>query len=430
MAFTRRLLTTIALSCVCTDCAQHKPLTLMPTPLIYDAETLEPFRRVAPMLQTPTTQVFYATTRHPEHHNEQVTYGNSVDDYLHLGTAKVHIGERGITWPEVVQLSLNNTVDDATPLSVTDVAHWGSLDHRERDAIDWEEESHARFVREVEKELVHHANREIMVYVHGTATNFDHGLAMTGEIDHFSGRDFVGVAFLWPSHRNILYYLLREDVRRARHSSEALADLVVLLATETSARRINIVSWSAGGRVVSRALHELRSRHADLDKQALQKKYRLGAVVFAAADVETDRFLERLPDVSVLSEQVVITMSDGDDALRSARRFMGGQERTGSNASETAELAFMKAHQLHNVELVDVSLSKELRGFDITGHHYWYRNPWSSSDLILLLRTLLPPEDRGLQTAVQPGLWYLDAQYPDRAREASRRALADDWGPQ
>jgi hypothetical protein len=42
---------------------------------------------------------------------------------------------------------------------------------------------------------------------------------------------------------------------------------------------------------------------------------------------------------------------------------------------------------------VDVSRHKEVRGFDIGGHHYWYRyrHPWMSSDILFLLRTNLPP---------------------------------------
>jgi esterase/lipase superfamily enzyme len=424
----RILVVAFLCSSLAAGCARHKPLTLMPTPVIYDDEVLEPFSGLASPLQAPETSVFYATTRQLRNSDGQTRYGNGVDDVLHLGAAKVLIGEPDSSWDDVVRLSMNSTPDSAVPLSVDEMAYWDSLDHRSRAPIDWDGATHSRFTSEIEKELAHHKNREILVYVHGTATNFEHGVAMTGEIDHFSGRDFVGVAFLWPSHRNIFYYLLREDVRRARHSSEALADLLVLLAEQTTAQRINVVSWSAGGRVVSKAMQELRSRHPELDRKTLRERFRLGAVVFAAADVETGRFLERLPAVSELSEQVVVTLSDADNALRSAERFMGGTARIGSSGAEAAELTFAEAHHLKNVELIDVSRSKDVRGFDIDGHHYWYRNPWSSSDLILLLRTLLPPSERGLAPAPRQHLWYLDPGYPERARTASRRALADSWG--
>jgi esterase/lipase superfamily enzyme len=400
----------------------------MPTPVIYADQYIEPFSHLAAPLQSPQTSVFYATTRRPEKEDTRAGYGNGIDDVLHLGRASVQIGEPGTTWDELVQISLNNRQDSAIPLSVDDVTRWGSLEHRGREMVDWQEKSHERFISEIQSELIHHDDREILLYVHGTATNFEHGVAMTGELEHFAGRDFVGVAYLWPSHTNILYYLLREDVQRARHSSKALSDLLRLLAAETNAKRINIVCWSAGGRVVSLALQDLRRGHPELDEAALRQRYRLGAVVFAAADVEYDRFLKRLPAVSELSEQVVITVSDADDALRSAERFMAGASRAGSTKSEDAELDFRERHHLNNVEVIDVSMSKEARGFDITGHHYWYRNAWSSSDLILLLRTLLPPGERGLHPAPRSGLWYLNSEYPDRARTALRQSLTENRG--
>jgi hypothetical protein len=39
---------------------------------------------------------------------------------------------------------------------------------------------------------------------------------------------------------------------------------------------------------------------------------------------------------------------------------------------------------------------KEQRGFDIDGHHYWYRHPWMISDIIFLLQHGAPPHERAL----------------------------------
>ena len=78
-------------------------------------------------------------------------------------------------------------------------------------------------------------DKEIMVYVHGTKVDFLNAVAMTAEIDHFSGRDFVGIAFDWPSHQNILYYLFGMDVSRAKNSSQALRSFLEFLARYTNA---------------------------------------------------------------------------------------------------------------------------------------------------------------------------------------------------
>jgi len=77
--------------------------------------------------------------------------------------------------------------------------------------------------------------------------------------------------------------------------------------------------------------------------------------------------------------------------------------------------------------MIDVSLNHEFRGFDIDGHHYWYRHPWMSSDIIFLMRTDLPPAARGLTPSQMEGIWYLSSDYPEKAREAVKKELGGQW---
>jgi esterase/lipase superfamily enzyme len=64
------------------------------------------------------------------------------------------------------------------------------------------------FIESINTELAQAVDKVIMVYVHGTKVDFANSIILTAEVDHFAGRDFVGVAFAWPSHQNILSYLL------------------------------------------------------------------------------------------------------------------------------------------------------------------------------------------------------------------------------
>ena len=159
----------------------------------------------------------------------------------------------------------------------------------------------------------------------------------------------------------------------------------------------------------------------------MKARLRLGTVLFAASDVEVDRFLDRLPAIAHLTDQTVITVSDADDALRSARMLMGGDDRIGTMKAEMRERQFVLQHHLNNVQIVDVSRHKEVRGFDIEGHHYWYRHPWMSSDMLLLLRTNLPPAQRALTASEEPGIWYFAADYPERVRQQADQALDGRW---
>ena len=179
--------------------------------------------------------------------------------------------------------------------------------------------------------------------------------------------------------------------------------------------------------MTSKALYELRESVPELTGTALKEKFRLGAVAFAAADVPVDVFLPRLEDVSELANLVVITTSDGDNALEAGKRFMGGSARAGMVEAEAEEEAFIVERHLENVEIIDVSRGQEVRGFDITGHHYWYRHPWTSSDMVFFMRTELRAEERGLSAAEQEGVWFLSRDYPGLVREAARAALDGQW---
>ncbi|MFT5699119.1 MAG: esterase/lipase superfamily enzyme [Desulforhopalus sp.] len=284
-----------------------------------------------------------------------------------------------------------------------------------------------KYAARINKELAKVIDKEIIIYVHGAKGSFIKSVALTAEIDHFSGRDFVGLAFAWPSHQNILSYVIGRDVKRAEHSTASLRTLIEYLAEYTDAKQINVICYSAGGKLVSRALSEMREKYRLLDAQALRKSFKLGTVLFAAADIAVDRFLDRLPAISEMVQQVVVTVSDGDSALHFAGIVMGGKARIGTEKAIQVEEEFATEHRIDNFEIVDFSFGSDERGFDITGHHYWHRHPWASSDIMFLLRTDLPAKDRGLSLSDIAGVWYLPVAYPSQVRQAVKEVLKGEW---
>ena len=171
----------------------------------------------------------------------------------------------------------------------------------------------------------------------------------------------------------------------------------------------------------------MRHAFSELDSDALRNKFRIASVVFAAADVTIDVFFDRLPAISEMVDQVVITVTDDDNALKAAERFMGGKVRVGEENAEIIEEAFIIKNKLFNVEIIDVSYGQKVRGFNISGHHYWYRHPWMSSDIIFLMRTDLPPHRRGLSPTELEGIWYLSPDYPEKIQKAAEKELKGQW---
>jgi esterase/lipase superfamily enzyme len=412
---------------VLAGCSSKKQLTLMPTPVIYQESTIDPFAHLVSRHKTIKSQIFYATNRAPDTSSDTIGYGNRLESVLHLGKATIRMGEPTTEWADLYKNSLSFQRITPVPLileKIDELAVMPVKAERSHQNLTPELQS---FVDSINSELAVAVDKEIMIYVHGTKVDFANSTILTAEVDHFAGRDFVGVAFAWPSHQNIFSYLVGTDVQRALNSSASLHGLIVLLSEYTTAEHINVLSYSAGGRVTSKALFELYNSFVGLDDTVLKEKFRLGAVVFVAADVEVDIFLERLQPISKLAEQVVITVTDDDNALKTAQLFMGGSVRTGTADAEIIEEAFLLSNDFRNVEIIDVSAGKEERGFDIVGHHYWYRHPWMSSDIIFLMRTDLPPSRRGLSSAEVEGIWYLSPDYPEKIKRAAEIELDGQW---
>jgi len=399
----------------------------MPKPVIYQDSVIDPFAHLTPEHQSARTHVFYATNRAPRISKRGLGYGNKVDSSLRLGETIIRMGEPDTDWDELLALSLAEPQLEPVPLTVENVSEMAQMP---ADAILMDRRlslEQQKFIDAINIHLDKAIDKEIMVYVHGTKVDFENAVILTAEIDHFAGRDFVGLAFSWPSHQNILYYMARIDVGRALESSSALTNLLILLAEHTKAEHINVLAYSAGGKITSKALFEMRRAFPDLDSDGLRAKFRIASVVFAAADVKIDVFLDRLPAISELAEQVVLTVTDEDNALKAAERFMGGEVRVGDQAAEAIEEAFILDQEVSNVEIIDVSYGQYVRGFDISGHHYWYRHPWMSSDIIFLMRTDLPPHRRGLSPTELEGIWYLSPEYPERIKEVAQEELKGQW---
>ena len=174
----------------------------------------------------------------------------------------------------------------------------------------------------------------------------------------------------------------------------------------------------------------------------MSERLRIGTAYFAAGDVQTDDFIQELPTINALANRIVVTMTSHDEALASSRMFMGGGARIGEQDQQLSQqdMENMQHQQLtekqlkiilrkDRLEVVDVSGDSGHRGFDITGHHYWFNHPWASTDVLLAIRTDLEPEERGLEKGDSPVLWYLPADYPQRLNEAlDRLALKRSWG--
>ena len=382
---------------------------LLPTPVMYLEGQVRPFDHLPASQQSPETEVFYATNRK----RAGLSYGAGMTEEMRLGVARMRLGNEDETWSTLVDASTEHPRPE--PLSVKVDTATEVATESGPGVSEW--------VRRVDRAVMKSSTRDLVVYVHGAKVGFEHSCAFAAELQHFSGRDVVAVAFDWPTHRELVSYVDGVDLGHARKSSEKLAVLLQLLSTGTRARKIHIVSWSAGARVLSRALDELGR-----DRSAGQgKKLRIGAAVFAAGDVPERDFEARLGAMERVAERVIVYVSDDDFALKWSSRLMGGGRRLGMEWDDFGpeRMAFLNSHP--SLEIVDTSYGKEVRGFDIRGHRYWFQNPWVNSDLILALRTDQPAAKRGLSRGEIDGLYYFASDYDKKIGGVAKSLTGGSW---
>lgn len=394
----------VALAGLFSSCStKPKPQTLMPTPAVYLSGELHPFEHLPKAEKTAKMKVFFATNR-----KGKPPYGGAIDKTLRYGVAEVEIGLRGESWASLEEASTTHPRPEPMPIRL--------LQSREIEKDT--EVGSGEWLREVNAAIGKTKSKDVVIYIHGAKVGFEHSCAFAAELKHFAGRDVTAMAFDWPTHREILSYLDRVDVSHARASSAKLADMIELLSSNTQAKKIHLVSWSAGARVLSRALDDLGKRGDDYD---------LGSVVFAAGDVPEKDFGERLPAIHRLAERVTVYVSDNDFALKWSARLMFGGKRLGVEWKKVGAEQIRLLREHPKLEIVDASYGKKKRGFDIQGHRYWFQHPWVNSDLVIALRTDQPAVKRGLTPSKQKGLYYFAPGYDRKIGKVAVGLTGGSW---
>jgi esterase/lipase superfamily enzyme len=406
----------ISMALVLTACAGTRVEPLMPTPVIFTELDVGPLDHIPEGQRWKPRRVYYATTRARESSLQRIDYSNAESDRVSVGMALIGFGGSQISWSDLNDYSRREERPETVDLSIAGLVEAGYFRHDDQGRIEDVSGAAAWLMTDLNNAIESARDRDLMIYVHGAKVNFYNANAFAAQLDHFMGRDMTSMAFSWPTRQNIFAYGTGGDVRRAYRAAPSLATLLELLAEESVARRIHVVCWSAGGRVVTEALRQLHERHADAPETL-----RLGTVYFAAADVPEEEFIAALPGMNALANRVVVTSSSRDDALRMAGIFMGGGTRIGQHNRDLSEEDLDVVLSADSLEVVDVSYDWEQRGFDITGHRYWFNHPWASSDLILAVRSDLAPEDRALQSTNVKVLWGVPPDYPARLRESLTR---------
>jgi esterase/lipase superfamily enzyme len=380
---------------------------LVPTPAVLKDPRIDFERTLPKELRSTELPVFFATTRKPVDGPEH--FGNASADGVALGVATVRLGEPGWTWQQLLASDQASSVLEPRPGAVELVQTMGmagrdeTLTQADRD-----------FIANIDAQLTRTNNRSVVLYVHGYRVTFDEVAVQMGSFAHYLGQGAT-VTFQWPTGTNFWNYV--SDCPNARQWIPDIARMVTLLS-HTQARQINVLAYSCGSPLLASALAQLRARHPDLDHEALQKRYRIGNVIFAASDVDLKTFAqEHVKPALDLGQQVIVYFSRADRALGFSS-LLSGASKLGRPDLEDLEgldpaklRALAEDPRLQAVDVTDVRGAHEMGG--MKGHGYWYANEVISTDVALSLRYPIPPEQRCLRTVKGSRVWSMPEGYVD-----------------
>jgi esterase/lipase superfamily enzyme len=195
---------------------------------------------------------------------------------------------------------------------------------------------------------------DVLIYVHGFRQTFESAALDAAHLSDgikFRGRTMV---FSWPSKAGLFDYAYdRESAMWSRDQFERV--LRSLVATQ-SAGRVHIVAHSMGTMLTLESLRQLHGRYGDSVVD------RIGAVVFAAPDIDMDIFTAAINRIGPLAAKITVIAATNDRALALSGQLAGGMTRVG--AAEKAAI-----EQL-GVRVIDASQS----GWGLINHDLFLSN--------------------------------------------------------
>ena len=397
----------IVVLCGC-DISTH----LKPMPVIYGPGRLDLCSIIPQERRASALQVFYATNRQSDGPANNCEYGNDVDSSLHLGVSTVQMGDKKTNWDEICRASAGQDGDPTLKLT-------NSTEYSDS----------APFFDAINQQLALSPNHEVNIYVHGFFTSFNVAVEVLGKMLHCSARRGVMVCFSWPARQSMLVYA--SDLERGRASAHYLADLIEQIAAHTRAENINLLAYSAGAPCLTDALLELRKRHADQTPDQLKTTLRIGVIIYAASDLDTETFSrQQIVQLKQLAQFVVVYVSE-DDVVLGLAGFMSGGSRLGhpdtTQFTKAEQEAVAKDPQIQVIDVRDVPGPQGFGG--VAGHYYWYANDWVMTDVVVNFRWQISPDQRGLYHKPGMSRWYFPKDYPDKITAAVKRFAMPTTAP-
>jgi esterase/lipase superfamily enzyme len=396
-------------------------INLMPAPAVFEDGDINPLPKGPPPVSYDDFRMLYATDRKPsDDPDERPFYLNEPGYIVRLGHARVKAGPAGVDWETVRRTSLAKNRTRKYPLEVQSVNETGALAStysfltRSAPGSTAPDQRGKKFAELVNQRLTASGAKDVYVYVHGFRVVFDVPVLVSAELWHFLGYRGAFITYSWPSTPSVFAYL--SDLEAAVIMGRKLRLFFSYLAEETQVEKIHIVGFSAGSRLVVRALGQLALLNVDATDEQIRRDVRIGNVIIVGGDISHEEFGAALADGLLrIPQRTTIYVSSADRALVWARRLFR-RERLGQMWAEDLPprtVDFVRANP--SLEFIDVTEAADSTTGN--GHAYLRKSPWVSSDLLTLLAYDIGAAERGLEKEENLLVWTFPPDFITRLRK-------------
>ncbi|WFU73896.1 MULTISPECIES: alpha/beta fold hydrolase [unclassified Bradyrhizobium] len=194
---------------------------------------------------------------------------------------------------------------------------------------------------------------DVLIYVHGFKQTFETAVLDAAHLSDgikFRGRT---MAFSWPSKAGLFDYAYdRDSAMWSRDDFERVLSALV----SAPGGRVHIVAHSMGTMLTLESLRQLYARYGDTVTS------KIGAVVFAAPDIDMDVFSSAIHRIGPLAGKITVIAATNDRALALSGQIAGGMTRVGAAEKDVI--------QRLGVRVVDASQE----GWGIINHDLFLSN--------------------------------------------------------
>jgi len=395
--------------------ACQSQLVLMPTPEVLKDERFNLFTANPEPMTSNTIATLFATTRVPAAEGNSAAFTGKKDSQLHFGYARVRIGEEDLNVFELIDQSTTGERREKYTWSLLEAPILGSVPRLVNAQPAPElpaglQDAMAALNDYIDSNPV----KELTIYVHGANNTFYWSVSQGAQFQYFTGDNAMVLSFAWPSPGNIWTY--GKDKRRSDEAAADLAYLIELLAGHSKATRINLLAYSAGGRVVGRALAQLGERYTE------REQVRLGHVYLTSSDQPVEEFVHGLPTFINLVEGLTVTAATNDPVLGMAR-ITDSKLRLGAvnqdNRLDIDEDLRARVREIVNSDrMVLIDLEEVPEAHYKFTHGAWYDSSWVSTDVMATLLGGFTADERGLVATMRDDVqvWTFPPDYVERLK--------------